>query len=40
MRACMRPSDATVSRFNSPAEPACIFYGRTGSAGGRDSSAV
>jgi len=40
MRACMRPFDVTVSRFNSLAEPACIFYGRTGSAGGRDSSAV
>jgi hypothetical protein len=23
------PVDATVLRFNSPAEPACIFYGRT-----------
>jgi hypothetical protein len=33
---CVRPSDATVVRFNSPAEltgrtgRACIFYGRTG----------
>jgi hypothetical protein len=36
VRACVRPSDATVPRFNSPAEltgrtgRACIFYGRTG----------
>jgi len=32
VRASVRLSDATVPRFNSPAEPACIFYGRTGSA--------
>ncbi len=39
MRPCVRPSDATVPRFNWPAEPARtvgrtdkqIFYGRTGS---------
>jgi len=29
----MRLSDPTVLRFNSPTEPACIFYGRTDPAG-------
>jgi len=29
----VRLSDATVLRFNSPAEPACIFYGKTDPAG-------
>jgi len=33
LRPSVRLSDATVLHFNSPAEPACIFYGRTGSAG-------
>ncbi len=33
LRPCVCPSDMTILRFNSPAEPACIFYGRTGSAG-------
>jgi len=28
----VRLSDPTVLRFNPPAKPACIFYGRTGSA--------
>jgi hypothetical protein len=30
----VRPSDTTVLRFNSPAEPACIFY-RPGQSDGR-----
>jgi len=33
VRPSVRLSDATVLRFNSPAESACIFYGRTDPAG-------
>ncbi len=33
LRPFVRLSDATVLRFNSLAESACIFYGRTGPAG-------
>ncbi len=33
LRPSVRLSDAAVLRFNSPAELACIFYGRTGPAG-------
>jgi hypothetical protein len=33
LRPCVCPSDAMVLCFNSPAESACIFYGRTGSSG-------